>query len=242
MMTAMTFKIHTLLLLGLLTIWGICATFKLYVYTVRDQTALLKKARTLAWREAVLPARRGQILDSDGNILAQDLFRCDLVLDALPENPARRKKLLCLLQEKFPGQLPAPEQWTFPFRLKSELTAEEIQEYRHFFRRYPEVRTAGSFERQILPADPVIREIIGKTALNDQQETVGISGLEQEHDLILSGKPGRIRVMLDRNGIWIHETLRVLRQPENGKNLKLEQSLTQLRGNHTSGAEQQDEP
>ena len=34
--------------------------------------------------------------------------------------------------------------------------------------------------------------------------------------------------MVDRNGSWIYETLRITRQPENGRDLKLEQSLAEL--------------
>ena len=71
-------------------------------------------------------------------------------------------------------------------------------------------------------------EIIGKTAANDRKAMVGISGLEQKHDLILSGKSGRMTVMVDRNGSWIYETLRITRQPENGRDVKLEQSLQEL--------------
>ena len=119
------------------------------------------------------------------------------------------------------------EKLKLPVVLKKNLTAQEIREFSIAFRGFPEVRLEGRFERDVYN-HPAIHELIGKTAANDRKAMVGISGLEQKHDLILSGKSGRLTVMLDRNGSWIYETLRITRQPENGRDLKLEQSLQEL--------------
>lgn len=224
-MSAAVFKVRTAAILTLLLIWAIGATVKLYIYTVRDREILLKKSRAIAWREADLPAQRGKILDCGGTILAEDIFRCELVLEALPRGKKRAGNLLQNLREKFPGL--NPDQIKFPTVLQSDLTAEEIRKYQPLCRRWPELRIAGRFERRLHP-DPEIRKLIGKTGQNDRGETVGITGLEQKHDLQLSGKPGRIVVMLDRNGNWIYETLRVTRQPENGRDLKLDQPASEL--------------
>ena len=215
-----TYKIRTAVIFALLVIWAGGAAFRVYAHSVRDRGELLRQTRTLAWREAVLPARRGRILDRDGVVLAQDVYRCDLMLDTLPDPPQRKEYLLKLLREHFPD-LPAEiNEDALPYRLKSGLTAEEIRHYSELYRSFREIRTAGTFERWTDP-DPAVRQLTGGTALNDHGERVGVSGLEQYNDLTLSGKPGRIRVMLNRHGGWVWDTLRVIRQPKNGVDLQL---------------------
>ena len=226
-MTAAEYKIRTVLILTLLTVWAACAAVKLYQYTVRDRTELLKKSHRIAWRTADLPAQRGKIIDRDGIVLAQDVFCCDLQLCRLPKSRKRTDNLFRRLKEALSDPELEPEKIKPAAVLKKNLTAQEIREFSLKFRGFPEVRLEGRFERK-LHDDPAIREIIGKTAANDRKAMVGISGLEQKHDLILSGKSGRMTVMVDRNGSWIYETLRITRQPENGRDLKLEQSLTEL--------------
>ena len=225
-MTAAAYKIRTVVILGLLAAWGGAAAVKLYTYTVRDRDRLLERARAIAWREAVIPARRGTIRDEAGTVLARDVFRCDLVLETLPKSQNRTAVLLRRLEETLNWKAD-PAQLTFPVTLKADLTAEEIQRYNRMFRRFPEVRVAGRFEREYHP-DPAVAALIGKIALNDRGERVGVSGLEQKNDLTLSGKPGRIVFMNDRYGSWVYETLRVVRRPENGQDLTLEQPLTEL--------------
>lgn len=224
-MTAAIYKVKTLIILSALLLWAGAAAVCMFSYSVLKRDALLKSARSIAWREARIPAKRGQILDRDGVILAKDQFRSDLLLESWPKHSGRAKKLLALLREEFPGFDITPDEQVFPVQLKEHLTAEDIRRYNHFFRRFPEVRVYGSFERWCLPE---LREVIGTTALNDRQEAVGVSGLEQQHDLTLSGKPGRLTVMLDRNGIWVRDTLRVTRQPENGHDLKLNLTKAEL--------------
>ena len=230
-MTASAFRVRTAFILVLLTAWAVCAMVKLYFHSVRDRDVLLKKARLLAWREADLPAPRGKILDRDGVVLARDVFRCDLVLESLPEQQPRRDHLLRVIRKYYPDFQPGDPAQGCPAVLKADLPADEIELCIQRFKRYPEVRTVGRFERKFAP-DPEIREIIGQTALNDRRERVGISGLEQRHDLALSGKTGRLTVMLDRNGSWVYETLRITRQPESGRDLKLDLSLAELRQKH----------
>ena len=239
-MTAAAYKIRTLLILTLLLAWASLAAVNLYIHAVRDREILLKKARRIAWKEADIPAQRGKILDRDGNILARDVFRCDLILNSMPEKPAKRERLLQFLREHFPDIRPETIPQKFPVTLKKNLPAEEIEYYTRIFRRYPEIRTAARFERELHP-DPVVRKAIGSTAANDRKEIVGISGLEQQHDLILSGKSGHLVVMLDRNGCWIYETLRITRQPENGQNFKLDQTLSELRLIHSGKEAAKDE-
>lgn len=222
-----TYKIRTAVIFALLMIWAGGAAFRVYAHSVRDRDELLRQARTLAWREATLPARRGRILDREGTVLAQDVYRCDLMLDTLPGSPARMKRLLAKLREHFPELPEKIDEDALPWRLKSGLTAEEIRHYSELFRPFREIRVEGTFERWTDP-DPAILRLVGTTALNDHKERVGVSGLEQHSDLTLSGKQGRIRVMLDRHGNWVRDTLRVIRQPRNGEDLRLDLTRAEI--------------
>ena len=226
-MTAAEYKIRTVLILTLLTVWAACAAVKMYQITVRDRVELLKKSRRIAWRTADLPAQRGKITDRNGIVLAQDDFCCDLILCHLPKSRRRTENLFRRLRGALSDQELSCEKLKPPVVLRKNLTAQEIREFSLEFRGFPEVRLGGRFERKVYN-HPAIHELIGKTAANDRKAMVGISGLEQKHDLILSGKSGRMTVMVDRNGSWIYETLRITRQPENGRDLKLEQSLAEL--------------
>ena len=74
-MTAAIYKIKTLIILSALLLWAGAAAVCLFSFSVLKRDALLKSARIIAWREARIPAKRGQILDRDGVILAKDQFR-----------------------------------------------------------------------------------------------------------------------------------------------------------------------
>ena len=105
-----------------------------------------------------------------------------------------------------------------PLLLKNSLSPEEIVLYAREFRFFPEVRIVPVI-RRVVTGPPEIRERIGKTARNNAGEIVGISGLERKYDMELSGRAGRVIVMLDRNGNWCNETLRITRRAENGKDI-----------------------
>lgn len=236
-MTSAEYKIRTVIILFLLLTWAAFAAAKVYTFAVRDRQVLLKRSHPIAWRTAEIPARRGRILDRDGTVLAEDVYRCDLILDRHPEKN-RRHHLQRRLQEAMPGTELPPETAELPVVLRKDLTADEIEKCVRVFRGIPWVRTGGRLERRYA-GDPGVREQLGETALNDRKERVGISGLEQAYDLELSGRTGRMRVMLDRNGSWIYETLQVIRQPENGRDVRLNENLAELeeKGQETDGFE-----
>ena len=225
-MTSAEYKIRTVIILALLLTWAAFAAAKVYAFTVTDRQVLLKKSHPIAWRTAEIPARRGRILDRDGAVLAEDVFRCDLILERHPEKN-RRHHLQRRLDEAVPGAELPPETAEVPVILRKDLTAEEIEKCARIFRGIQGIRTAGRLERHSAE-DPAVREQLGETALNDRKEQVGISGLEQIYDLELSGRSGQMRVMLDRNGSWIYETLQVIRQPENGRDVRLSENLAEL--------------
>ena len=226
-MTVAEYKIRTVIILILLLIWAAGAAVKVYIYSVKEQKDLLKKSRRIAWRVAEIPARRGRILDRNGAVLAEDAFCCDLLLLRLPVKEQQRKNLLLKLRESATASELPEKTAKFPLVLRKNLTAEEITGFTRIFRRCPEIHVSGRLERRY-SGNVGVRKLLGSVAQNDRRERVGVSGLEQEHDLKLSGRCGQLKVMLDRNGSWIYETLQVVRQPENGRDVRLSETIEEL--------------
>lgn len=226
-MSADTFKIKTLIVLSFLLIWAVVAAAHVFSYAVYRRAELLKASRTIAWREARIPAVRGRLLDREGVPLAVTSIRSDLVLESFPEKAGRGDSLVRLLREIFPDRATDYEKESFPLVLRKNLSPEEVVSYSRRLRRFPEIRVVSRLER-IISGTPEMKRRIGSAALNDMNELVGVSGLEREYDMALSGKAGKLVVMLDRNGAWLYNTLRITKQPENGRDVRTDISRKEL--------------
>ena len=211
-----SFQFKTLMILSFLLIWAVVAAAHVFYYAVAKREESLAETRRIAWREAEIPALRGKILDRNGVPAAWTELCHDFILERVPESPRRRETLRRRMARFFSAEV----SWTakMPLLLKNSLSPEEIVLYAREFRFFPEVRIVPVI-RRVVTGPPEIRERIGKTARNNAGEIVGISGLERKYDMELSGRAGRVIVMLDRNGNWCNETLRITRRAENGKDI-----------------------
>lgn len=216
-MTAGSFKLKTLMILSFLLIWAVIAAAHVFYYAVATRGESLAESRKIAWREAEIPALRGRILDRNGIPAAWSELHHNLILESLPESRRRRNALQRFLQRDFPA-VKLPHSLKEPLVLKADLAPDEIVRYSKRVKNLPEVRIVPVILRMTV-ANPEARRMIGATAWNEAGELVGVSGLEKEHDMTLSGRSGRMRVMLDRYGNWCYDTLRVLEQPENGRDV-----------------------
>ena len=222
-MAAGSFKFKTLMILSFLLIWAVVAAAHVFYYAVVKREESLKETRRIAWREAEIPSLRGRILDKNGVPAAWSELRHNLVLEKIPESRRRRDNLFRGIRRFFPEhELPHPMK--LPLLLKNDLSPEEIVFYSRRLRNYPELRIVPVI-RRVVVGTPEIQSQIGKTALNDAGEAVGVSGLEREYDLELSGTSGRMTVMLDRNGNWCYDTLRITRQAKNGEDIRADFEL-----------------
>ena len=200
-MAAGSFKFKTLMILSFLLIWAVVAAAHVFYYAVVKREESLKETRRIAWSE----------------------LRHNLVLEKIPESRRRRDNLFRGIRRFFPEhELPHPMK--LPLLLKNDLSPEEIVFYSRRLRNYPELRIVPVI-RRVVVGTPEIQSQIGKTALNDAGEAVGVSGLEREYDLELSGTSGRMTVMLDRNGNWCYDTLRITRQAKNGEDIRADFEL-----------------
>jgi cell division protein FtsI/penicillin-binding protein 2 len=75
---------------------------------------------------------------------------------------------------------------------------------------------------------PAIRAKIGKVKYISGR-LVGISGYEQQFNQLLSGTPGKFRIMLDRNKNWIKNSGKSIKMATPAKDLVLPYSLEEIR-------------
>lgn len=227
-----SFRYRTLLILLLLSLWGVLSIFQLYACVIKDREKMLAKCAEFAWKTAVVPGKRGAICDRNGTILAHNILEYSILLTHLPKTPVRRRRLLKRLQKDFPSFQQFPPAGKFPHTLKKGLTAKEIALYSEKYHFWQEVTIRSKMKRICLY--PALDTLIGRTAFNDQGEMAGISGLEKELDALLAGRSGTYQVMVDRFGVWYPESLRILRKPRHGKNVKtdflLEERLSRGKG------------
>lgn len=210
-------------------IWIFLCAALLVRSTVFRRDELRKKSEKISWRTGVIPVLRGRILDRSGLPLAWTEAEKDAVLEALPKNRHVREALLREIGETFPSN-PAENAKTVPRILIRNLTPGQMEKWADLVRRYPafvSVRTRILRKRVEYLS---VRNTVGECAVDDKGVQTGVSGLEKEHDTVLAGRPGRFRVMLDRNGRWMADSLRIEDAGEPGKDVTLKTSLREMTG------------
>ena len=75
---------------------------------------------------------------------------------------------------------------------------------------------------------PEIRAVLGECDTAADGTLSGRSGLELLYEKRLAGTKGRCRVMLDRRGQWIPQTLRIDPAGTPGEDIRLDKTLEEL--------------
>ena len=210
-------------------IWILLCAALLARSTVFRRDELRKKSEKISWRTGVIPVLRGRILDKSGLPLAWTEMEKDAVLDALPKNRRLKEALLREIGEIAP---PGPDEnrKAFPLVVIRNLTPAQMEKWADLVRRYP---ASVSIRTRILRKRVeylTVRDTLGECAVDENGIQSGVSGLEKEYDDVLSGRPGRFRVMLDRSGRWIADSLRIEDSGEPGKDVILETTLREMNG------------
>ncbi len=190
----------------------------LYYWATSGGECYRERGNELSAREGVLPAPRGQIRAKDGRMLAWSELYFDLYLrDITPSSPNYRR--LCYeLQKDIPNaRVPQSyDGYEQLFLVRSNLTPDEVRRIDRLALRHSELKIVRRIERHVNP-NGRLREITGSVEIDEDGAMVGISGLEAQYNGLLTGKPGRFTVMLDRHGKWLDETFVVRRQPVAGR-------------------------
>lgn len=204
--------------------------------TVFRRDELREKSEKISWRTGVIPVLRGRILDKSGLPLVWTEMEKDAVLDALPRSPRLKKAILQAIEEIFPGNTDK-DPALLPRVLFRNLTPEQMEKWADLVRRYPSfvsIRTRILRKRVEYLA---VRNTVGECDVDENGIQTGVSGLEKEYDPVLAGRPGRFRVMLDRNGRWMSDSLRIEDAGEPGRDVTLETLLRDMTGGSDHHAE-----
>jgi cell division protein FtsI/penicillin-binding protein 2 len=174
-------------------------------------------ARKEHWRAEVIPARRGSIFDTNGNVLATSVsFESLYAITSQVVDPEKVAKALAPLIGEPESDLLAKlsNRQTAPMLIKSHLTADQAEAVRQakiwdvylepdFKRMHPE----GSFASQLLG-------LVGR----DNQ---GLSGIEAAYDADLAGKPGSLLAERDTGGDEIALSVKKYVAPVDGIDVSL---------------------
>ena len=173
----------------------------------------------MARRDVTIPASRGSIISADGVVLAWSEHFYDLVSIAPKRVPLTGEEVSAL--KKVLHDMDANGKI-----IKRNLTPGEVMSLEELIRSGVRVRIVVRNERIVIDS-PEIRRRVGQVR-GGAGGPRGVSGWEKEFDGELSGSPGRVNVMLDRNRNWIRSSVKVLKPMTKGKNVKLKFTLGEL--------------
>ena len=217
--SAEEFRRRSGLLFLLLCGCGLLAAGHLLYYSWYRRDGLLRESRRLAWREGSLPPIRGRILTTDSKLLAWTELSHDLIVRKPLPAPNRLERMISDVTSCLP--VLAPEEKENVLLLVSGISPSDILKLEPLLSAWRELAVVPRMIRRRARL-PGLREKLGETAAETGSPALrGISGIERKYDAILAGKPGKFRVMLDRNGNWVSGTIEILVPPENGKDVTL---------------------
>lgn len=195
-------------LLVVLSAWALVVLARLTHLMLFPGEGVLAAVRSDSWIEGEIPAPRGCILDRNGYPLAWS-SRHFLVQWCVPRDAVRASEELAILRRILGAGLPVAASPLAvaggrSLLLKKNLSPAELRELAQVRGEIPGLEITGYTVRRRC-AIASLQQRLGATAMVDVRET-GISGEEKFNEDMLSGRPGRFRVMVDKDGKWRKET------------------------------------
>jgi cell division protein FtsI/penicillin-binding protein 2 len=198
----------------------------LFVFVLWFLLIVGRMAQFMVWRRArevdamtresvvhgVIPALRGRLLDSEGNVLAWSVRRLRLLwlppadTEAAGKAAERiRRALPWVSGQRLEGIEPHGE--PMPIVLANNLKPEDVLAVKRA--QLPDLRVETYVERRRAEVSAAMLRRIG-TVRWENGVSLGVSGFEREHNALLAGQAGVFRVVVDKRGQWVPETWRVL--------------------------------
>ena len=170
---------------------------------------IMSTLRHDVWVEGELPAPRGRLLDRSGAPLAWSTRHFSLYWRVPADGRERRETLAILRMSvagiKF-GEMEAASGAGRDVMLRDGLSGTEVLVVSRLRTELGGLDVRSYTVRHHTSVS-ALAPIIGAIQVIDGREH-GISGAERTHDTVLSGRPGRFQVMVDRQGKWKPETWR----------------------------------
>ena len=239
-MTDTGFRKRSSFILMSLLVWAGIAVCHVFWYSVWKKDKYLAESRNIGWKQYLVPPLRGAVRDKNNVVILKTLVRYDLVVTRVHSSLEARKKRRERLKKRYPSfifEMPPqksvvkinPEGLYCGMILKKDLLPEEVIFYTKEERLNRDFTVKAVFVRVCAIKD-VPEDVMKKLGivLPDEDGILrGVCGLEKEYDRVLSGSPGMVKVMLDKYGFWVTETISGT-SPENGKDLVLSVSMEEL--------------
>ena len=213
---------RTRVLLIIFGVWALLASGRLFYFTVMERGKYVADSTRLAWRDGSIPVVRGKIETADGVPLAWSEFRVRLTLESIPKNKVAREKLFAYVRKEFGVALTENEK--LPYQLVPMAEMSEFEKLHQCAAAHYDLRCSIIMIRRRHP-DSSLDGVIGFCRRRDDGMLEGVSGLEKEYESVLRGREGIFRVMLNRYGRFVKETLRVRQEALPGTDVKLNRTL-----------------
>lgn len=198
-------KKRTIGLFLLLGLWALAAIAKSFYLAGPARPELMRKAYELAATEGEIPVHHGTIFDRNHIPLAWDESRLELHSTAEITESAREQ-----LDRALGYRVAPPDDRQL---ILSDLSPDDVRALQRLIRSGFPVRIVARRER-VYAATGVARQ--------------KLESWEKQYDEVLTGKPGRFRVLLDRFRNWIPESWRLIAEPVPGRDVTLTISLAEL--------------
>ena len=175
-----------------------------------------EKAEDLHEREREIKAARGKILDSAGNIFADNRTVCTIsVIHSQIEEP---EKVIRLLTEQLGMEEEEVQRKVEKVSSIERIRTNVDKETGDIIRRagLAGVKVDEDYKRYY-PHGSLASKVLGFTGGDNQ----GIIGLEVEYEEVLAGTPGKILTTTDARGIEIDDIGESRQEPVSGNNLRI---------------------
>ena len=239
-MKDISFRKRTFFILCFLLLWAVVAACHVLYYSVLKRDKYMTESGKIAWKTYQIPPLRGAIRDKNNTVIFRSRVRYDLVVTRVHSSLEVRKKRRERLKKRYPAfvfEMPPqknpvkinPKGLYCGMILQKDLSPDEVLFYAKEERLNRDFTVKAVFIREcaVKGIPESVMKKLGMTLPDENGILHGVCGLEKEFDILLCGTPGKMKVMLNKYGFWVTETIRGS-QPENGKDLVLSVSIEEL--------------
>jgi cell division protein FtsI/penicillin-binding protein 2 len=220
------FKKQADIIILCLAVWALICIAMFFYYSVIAKEKYISLGNKIARRELLYYPERSKILDKNGVVLAWSEKYYDLYYNNLTDSPKRIEIIYGRIINIFPyAKKPSPNE--IHSILLRAIQPNQILALEKSIYLYQELQITPRVERKVVDY-PNVQANVGKVKFVKGQ-LVGISGLEKLYNKILSGTPGKYKIMLDRNKNWIKNSGKSIKLAMPGKDIQLDFTLEEIR-------------
>ncbi len=209
-----------LIVLALLLVGLLFVTIRLFFLQVAKADDYRRMAKSQRMEKIDLPAKRGRIIDRDGEVLAES--RDAETVYATPylvKDPKKTASKLAPILSRSPSSIEKSLRTRSGFVYLARKVDPEVADALRKTIKDNELEGIGFFKdtKRCYPFDSIASQVLGFVNIDDK----GIAGLELYYDSFLKGKPGKLLAELDPVGHEIPGGLAKLESPIDGFDIQV---------------------